>query len=310
MLATLGEAPSGEGWAFEFKWDGARAVIESGSARTYVWSRHRNNFSSHFPEIVASVPAALGGRQAILDGEIVVLDAAGRPSFSRLQRRLRIPKPSPQVLRAMPATFYAFDILALDGQDTTSLTYVERRALLDGLALSDTSVQAPPYWTDVDGQVMLDIAREHGLEGIVAKTPYLDLPRWSSLPRLVKKTPLRKATSVVVCGWDPGPRGGLRALVLGAHNPAGDLCYIGHVGTGFSAKDRRILRVQLEAIEQPTPPFTQPLAAEAGGSSMRWVSAVYVGDIEYREFTDHLRHPSWKGLRDIPASTVEWPGDH
>ncbi|PZT96763.1 MAG: hypothetical protein DI630_23185 [Gordonia sp. (in: high G+C Gram-positive bacteria)] len=75
------------------------------------------------------------------------------------------------------------------------------------------------------------------------------------------------------------------------------------VGTGFSAKDRRILRVQLEAIEQPTPPFTQPLAGDAG-SSMRWVSAVYVGDIEYREFTGHLRHPSWKGLRDIPASTV------
>ncbi|MDV7137219.1 hypothetical protein R4198_26375 [Williamsia muralis] len=64
-----------------------------------------------------------------------------------------------------------------------------------------------------------------------------------------------------------------------------------------------ILRVQFEAIEQPTPPFTQPLAADAG-SSMRWVSAVYVGDIEYREFTGQLRHPSWKGLRDIPASTV------
>jgi bifunctional non-homologous end joining protein LigD len=265
-------------------------------------------FAGVFPEIVAGVPAALGGRQAILDGEIVVLDAAGRPSFSRLQRRLRIPKPSPQVLRAVPAAFYAFDILALDGQDTTSLPYLDRRALLDGLALSDTSVQAPPYWTDVDGQVMLDIAREHGLEGIVAKrltSTYHTGRRSSSW----LKTPLRKATSVVVCGWDSGPRGGLRALVLGAHNPAGELCYIGHVGTGFSAKDRRILRVQLEAIEQPTPPFTQPFTADAG-TSMRWVSAFYVGDIEYREFTGHLRHPSWKGLRDIPASTVGWPGDH
>ncbi|MGK9274426.1 hypothetical protein KXR83_25850 [Williamsia muralis] len=134
-----------------------------------MWSRHRNNFSSHFPEIVAGVPAAVGGRQAILDGEIVVLDADGRPSFNRLQRRLRIPKPSPQVLRAVPAAFYAFDILALDGQDTTSLPYLDRRGILDGLALADTSVQAPPYWTDVDGQVMLDIARDHGLEGIVAK---------------------------------------------------------------------------------------------------------------------------------------------
>ena len=169
MLATLGEAPSGKRWGFEFKWDGARALVETDSARTYVWSRHRNNFSSHFPEIVAGVPAALGGRQAILDGEVVVLDREGRPSFSQLQRRLRLPRPNAQILRAIPASFYAFDILALDGQDTTPLPYLERRALLDGLELSETSVQAPPYWTDVDGQVMLDIAREHGLEGIVAK---------------------------------------------------------------------------------------------------------------------------------------------
>ena len=169
MLATLGEAPSGAGWAFEFKWDGARALVEIDSDRTYVWSRHRNNFSSHFPEIVAGVPAALGDRQAILDGEVVVLDKAGRPSFSQLQRRLRLPKPNAQILRAIPATFYAFDILALDGQETTSLSYLERRALLDSLELSDTSVQAPPHWTDVSGPVMLDIAREHGLEGVVAK---------------------------------------------------------------------------------------------------------------------------------------------
>ena len=103
----------------------------------------------------------------------------------------------------------------------------------------------------------------------------------------------------MVCGWDPGPRGGLRALVLGAHNSAGELCYVGHVGTGFSANDRRILRVQLEAIEQPPPPFTQPLASDAG-SSMRWVRAVYVGDIEYREFTGHLRHLSWKDCATYP----------
>ncbi|PZU04683.1 MAG: ATP-dependent DNA ligase [Gordonia sp. (in: high G+C Gram-positive bacteria)] len=308
MLATLGEAPSDAGWAFEFKWDGARALVETDSARTYVWSRHRNNFSTHFPEIVAGVPAALGGRQTILDGEIVVLDSAGRPSFSRLQRRLRIPKPSAQVLRALPAVFYAFDILALDGQDTTSLPYLERRAVLEGLRLSDTSLQTPQHWTDVDGQVMLDIAREHGLEGVVAKRRTSTYHSGRRSPAW-RKTPLRRSTSVVVCGWDAGPRGGLHALVLGAHNSAGDLCYIGHVGTGFSAKDRRILRVQLEAIEQPTAPFTQPLT-DAAKSSTRWVKAVFVGDVEYREFTGRLRHPSWKGLRDTPATDVGWPGDH
>ncbi len=169
MLATLGDPPSGAGWAFEFKWDGARAVVETDSSRTYVWSRHRNNFSSHFPELTAGIPEALSGRRAILDGEVVVLDRAGRPSFSQLQRRLRLPKPNAQILRALPAMFYAFDIMALDDRDTTSLPYLERRDLLDGLKLSSTSVQSPPHWTDVSGQMMLEIAREHGLEGIVAK---------------------------------------------------------------------------------------------------------------------------------------------
>jgi bifunctional non-homologous end joining protein LigD len=74
----------------------------------------------------------------------VVLDKAGRPSFSQLQRRLRLPTPNAQILRAIPATFYAFDILAIDGSDTTFLPYLERRALLEDLKLSSTTVQAPP----------------------------------------------------------------------------------------------------------------------------------------------------------------------
>ncbi|WP_156045935.1 MULTISPECIES: hypothetical protein [Actinomycetes] len=74
---------------------------------------------------------------------------------------------------------------------------------------------------------------------------------------------------------------------------------------GSAPRTGASLRGQLEAIEQPFPPFTQPFTL-----SMRWVSAVYVGDIEYREFTGHLRHPSWKGLRDKPTTAVEWPGDH
>jgi bifunctional non-homologous end joining protein LigD len=137
------------------------------------------------------------------------------------------PKPSAQVLRAVPAAFYAFDILALDGQDTTALPSLDRRGLLDGLALSDTSVQAPAYWPDGDGQVMLDIARGHGLEGIVANRFTSTYHGVCRSPALIK-SPLRKAASVVVCGWDPGSHGGLWALVLGAHNPAGELCYLRH----------------------------------------------------------------------------------
>ena len=307
MLATLGELPSGPGWAFEMKWDGQRAVVETDPARTVLWSRNLNNISRSFPDLAAGIPSALAGRQAILDGEIVVLDAARRPSFSRLQRRMHVMKPNAQLVRAVPAALFVFDLLALDGQDTTPLPYLERRALLDDLDLSSPTVQCPPFWADVSGQTMLDIARENGLEGVVAKRLSSSYRAGRRSPSWVK-TPLRMTASVVVVGWVTGSGGGgLGSLLLGAHNAAGNLVYIGHVGTGFSAKDRRSLLAQLEAIERPSPPCATPPRAEVG---IHWVRPEIVGDIEYREFTTRLRHPSWKGLRDMSPAAVGWPGNH
>ena len=109
------------------------------------------------------------------------------------------PKPQRAGASGGAGGFFAFDILAHDGQDTTALTYLERRGVLDGLALSGTSVQAPAYWADGDGQVMLDIARGHGLEGIVATRLTSTYHGGRRSPALIK-SPLRKATSVVVCG--------------------------------------------------------------------------------------------------------------
>ncbi|ORM37249.1 hypothetical protein BFL43_04970 [Williamsia sp. 1135] len=171
MLATLGEPPQGgsQGLAVEFKWDGVRCIAENRSETTRLFSRNSNNFSSSYPELVAAIPDILDGRSAVLDGEIVALDPKGRPSFSRLQRRMHVQKPTGQLVAATPAQFYVFDILELDGQDTTRLPYLERREILDELALSGKSVQTPPFWTNVDIQAMLDTAKEHGLEGIVTK---------------------------------------------------------------------------------------------------------------------------------------------
>ncbi|EKT77965.1 DNA-ligase (ATP) [Rhodococcus opacus M213] len=134
-----------------------------------MFSRNGNDITATFPELAGPISEALGGREAIIDGEIVALDANGRPSFSRLQRRMQVLSPTTQLRNEAPVTYYVFDVLALDGKSTTGLPYLRRRTELDDLALSGPRLQVPPYWTDVDGEQMLDLARRHHLEGAVAK---------------------------------------------------------------------------------------------------------------------------------------------
>jgi bifunctional non-homologous end joining protein LigD len=312
MLATLGSPPSGDGWAFEMKWDGQRAIAVAEQNGATLVSRNANNISGSFPELVDALPAALGEHTAILDGEIVAFDANGRPSFARLQQRMHVLAPSARLLREVPTMFYVFDVLEVNGHDVTHLPYLERRETLDTLGIDAELVQVPPFWADVDGQTMLDTARENGLEGVLAKKidsayrPGRRSPAWI-------KTPLRSNTEVVVGGWVPGTgtaSGGIGSLLLGAHNANGDLVYIGHVGTGFTAATRRELLTKLAEIETATAPFAET-PSRSITKDAHWVTPTYVGDVEYREFNGRLRHPSWKGLRDdkTPAD-VDWPGDH
>lgn len=169
MFATLGQLPEGEGWAWEMKWDGQRAIAQVNSGSSRLFSRNGNDITAAFPELAGPLADVLDGRDANLDGEIVALDAKGRPSFGRLQRRMHVLRPTTTLRADVPVVLYLFDVLSLDGHSTTSLPYAERRADLDALGFSGPRVQVPPYWTDVGGDRMLDLAREHHLEGVVAK---------------------------------------------------------------------------------------------------------------------------------------------
>lgn len=313
MLATLGQLPEGEGWAWEMKWDGQRAIaqVEPGSSRLF--SRNGNDITATFPELADPLVDVLDGREAILDGEIVALDSKGRPSFGRLQRRMHVLRPTTALRADVPVTFYLFDLLALDGHSTTSLPYTERRANLDTLGFSGPRVQVPPYWTDVDGDRMLGLAREHRLEGVVAKRidstyrPGRRSPTWI-------KHPLRANTEAIVVGWMDGAgsaRGGVGSLLLGAYDDDGRLLYIGHVGTGFSGAGRRALRDQLAHLERPTSPLAAPPPAR-DTKGAHWVEPELVGDVEFREYAGgSLRHPAWKGLRDDKSPReVDLPGRH
>ncbi|GAA3147037.1 hypothetical protein GCM10020255_025370 [Rhodococcus baikonurensis] len=146
---------------------------------------------------------------------------------------------------------------------------------------------------------MLEVARKHHLEGIVAKRTDSTYQPGKRSPRWIK-CPIRAKTTAVICGYLPGSgaaSGGIGSLILGAHDDSGSLIQLGHVGTGFTARTRRDLSARLHELERPTSPFAvapPPSVAR----NVRWVEPLLICDVEYREYTGGaLRHPSYKGLR-------------
>lgn len=300
MLATPGPVPHGPGWSFEFKWDGVRAVVAVAGPRWQAHSRNGNDVSGGYPEL-AVVPGAVQGRVLVLDGELVALDAAGRPEFGLLQRRMHVRAPSAELLDEVPVCFYAFDLLVLDGESTMALPYVARREQLDGLGLGRDggALRVPPSVEGVAGEQLLEVAGRHGLEGVVAKrrSSRYEPGRRSSA---WVKTALLRTQEVVVGGWRPGKgrrANGVGALLLGAHDPAGVLCYVGDVGTGFTDRMLADLGDRLRPLARSDPPFADVPRDDARG--VLWVEPLLVGEVEHRTWTldGRLRHASWRGLR-------------
>jgi bifunctional non-homologous end joining protein LigD len=298
MLATAGLVPHGPGWAFEFKWDGVRAVVATAGDAVRLTSRLGNDVTAGYPDL-AGIGALTGGRPALLDGEIVALDAAGRPNFGLLQDRMHVRHPTPELRAHIPVSFYAFDLLHLDGRSLLAATYDERRAQLAELEPSGR-VLVPPSFPDVDGVQLLEIARGHGLEGVVAKRR---AGRYEPGRRSVGwiKTALVRTLEVLVGAWTPGT--GRRArtfgsLLLGAHDAGGRLRYLGHVGTGFTDSVLDGLLARMTPLRRPDSPFDEVVPREHARHA-RWVEPVLVGEVEYRLITrdGRLRHAAWRGLR-------------
>ena len=299
MLATAAPAPPrGPGWAFEFKWDGVRAVVAAAGEAVQLTSRLGNDVTAGYPEL-AGIGAVADGRPVLLDGEIVALDAAGRPDFGLLQDRMHVRHPTPELQSRIPVSFYAFDLLALDGDSLLAAPYDERRARLATLTFSGR-VFLPPSFSDVDGDQLLAIARGHGLEGVVAKRRAARYEAGRRSPAWVK-TALSHTQEVIVGGWTAGEGRRMRtfgSLLLGAHDDDGRLRYLGHVGTGFRDTVLDDLMARLRPLARPTSPFDETVPREHARHA-RWVAPVLVGEVEYRLMTrdGRLRHAAWRGLR-------------
>ncbi|MGX5681203.1 ATP-dependent DNA ligase [Schumannella luteola] len=300
MLAspgTIGELGDAEQWAFEMKWDGVRTIAEVRAGTVRLWSRNGVDVTATYPELQA-LPGMLRA-DAVLDGEIIALNAAGRPDFGVLQKRMKLAKPKDvePAMAATPVQFMVFDVLELDGETLTGRPYDERRELLAGALLPTGAVQLPPVF-DGDARAAVATSRKLGLEGVLAKrraSAYLPGKRASSWIKIKHHL----TQEVVIGGWRPGS--GTRAhhvgsLLMGVPGPDG-LEYVGRVGTGFSDRMLEELGTRLRRLERKTSPFVEVPAPDA--SDARWVTPSLVGEVEFSEWTPtgKLRHPTWRGLR-------------
>lgn len=298
MLATSGALPLGSDWGYEFKWDGVRAIAYVAD-RVRLLSRNDRDVTDAYPELGELAPL-LANRRAVLDGEIVALDAKGRPSFSALQRRMHVRAPSAALVSGTPVRLYVFDLLHLDGDDTTGLPYTQRRAALQELELSGDSVDTPPYWTGDAGRDLATAAADLGLEGVVAKQLRSSYEPGRRSPAWVK-VPLNDTIEVILGGYKPGAgrrSGSIGSLLLGMYDEQDRLTYVGHVGTGFTQAALRDLQQRLDAVRRSDSPFGSPVPREHARHAV-WTDPVLVGDVTFRSWTPdrRLRHPSWMGLR-------------
>ncbi len=321
MLATPGSLPSGAGgWAYEMKWDGVRVIAFIEHGTTALWSRSGREVTYSYPELQGlgaaaggAVGGAAGAGRAVLDGEIVAFGGAQWPSFEALQPRINISSPAQIKLLAaqVPVSYVAFDLLCLDGTPLLDLPYAERRALLDGLGLDGRHWQTPPSFTDVAGADLLAVARQQGLEGVVAKrlTSRYEPGRRSSAWRKIKVVRQQEA---VVGGWKPGEgvrEGLIGSLLIGVQGPDG-LDYAGHVGTGFTQQALVMLGGRLEPLRRETSPFAAPVPPEHARAAI-WAEPRLVVQVAFADWTSAgvMRAAAYKGLRTDkdPAEVVREP---
>lgn len=304
MLATKGDVvPTGDEWSHEVKWDGVRmlADVRGSVDRARLTTRNGNDATVAWPDIH---PAPMGGRDLLVDGEIIGINDKGVPDFAVIQERMHVRSATAaaRLATSVPATFMVFDVMRLDGRDLTSLSLSERREILDGLDLG--TWQVPPTYDD--GVMLQEATLSQGLEGIVSKRrastyqPGVRSKAWLKFAH-------RHRFSFVVGGWRPqeGTKDRLAALLVGEPTPDG-LIYRGRVGSGIGGAASRLLAARLAGRDRAASPFADEVpAVDARGTV--WVEPFLVVDVESHNKMPvaRLRQPSFRGIRtDIGPEDV------
>lgn len=308
QLATLTrDRFSDPGWRYERKLDGERCLAYVAGGTVTLLTRNRKDVTATYPELRGAL-AAQASTDLVADGEIVAFDGAAT-SFARLQQRLGVRDPGPDLLRRVPVYYYLFDLLYAGGQDVRPLPLSQRQERLAAVLRHGDPLRLTEYRTG-DGAKYFEQACRRGWEGLIAKRA--DAPYRPGRSRDWLKFKCENGQEFVIGGFtDPrGSRAHLGALLLGYYRPDGTLAYAGKVGTGFSEATLASLAASLRPAERPGPPF-QP-ATGLPRSGVHWVAPRLVAQVAFTEWTGagQLRHPRYLGLRDDkdPASVVRESG--
>lgn len=307
MLAILMKRPfSDAGWLFEIKWDGVRALAWVADGKLTLRSRADRDITKQYPEL-ASLPEALGVSKAILDGEIVCLNAQGHSDFERLQERMHVRVPSPKLLSQAPVVYYAFDLLYCEGYDLRDSPLIERKELLRRVLYPSNGIRYSDHQI-AHGKELFGLTREQGLEGIVGKRADSRYASGRS-PNWVKLKATR-TLDAVVAGWT-APRGGREhfgSLLLGLYEGK-KLRFIGHVGSGFDTKMQDAIAKALKTEAVSVCPFPQ---VPETNEKAYWVKPTLVARVRYGGWTQEqrLRHPVFLGLReDANPEDCKWQSE-
>jgi DNA ligase D-like protein (predicted ligase) len=302
MLATLTDRRDfGDGWLLERKLDGERCVAHKVGREVRLESRSGKDLSSTYPEVRAAV-ADQGTRELILDGEVVAYEG-DQTSFTRLQQRLGVTRPSPEQMAKDPVVYCVFDLLEVDGEDLTDRPLLERRSRLMKTIRSGAALQCTEAWCG-DSQRRFAEACRSGWEGLIAKRE--DAPYVAGRSKGWLKLKCIWEQEFVIGGYtDPGgSRTDFGALLVGYYEK-GSLRYAGRVGTGYTRATLHDLGIRLRKLETAEPAFADAPSIPRGA---HWTRLELVAQIGFAEWTSdaRLRQPRFLGLRDdkSPAEVV------
>jgi len=304
MLATLADRPfSDPSWLFEIKWDGVRAMARIKNGDLTLLARAGGDITKRYPEL-ASLPEALAAREAILDGEIVALDARGHSDFERLQERMHVRAPSEHLVTQIPVVYFVFDLLYCDGYDLRKSALLERKQLLSRVLHASGRFRYSDHQLE-KGKELFALAEKNGLEGILAKR--IDSAYVSERSPYWVKLKVTQTVEAVVGGWtEPRtPALSFGSLLLGLYDGK-KLRFIGHVGSGFDAKKQKDLSARLKVLAAPACPFE---SVPATNEKPSWVSPELVARVKFSGWTEEhaLRHPVFVALReDARPTDCQW----